>query len=128
MSPDRPAAAMSSPLAAADRFPRVRLGHAPTTLDPAPQLGAALGIELWIKRDDCTGLAFGGKCPTPTVTMAPLGSGSTCKSSTSYALPRRKPVRRLMPCRPLRMNTPMPETSLRNVSNTERQAYHERIR
>ena len=51
---------MSSPLAAVDRFPRVRLGHAPTPLDPAPQLGAALGIELWIKRDDCTGLAFGG--------------------------------------------------------------------
>ena len=43
-----------------DRFPRVRLGHAPTPLDPAPQLGATLGIELWIKRDDCTGLAFGG--------------------------------------------------------------------
>ena len=52
MSPDRPAAAMSSPLAAVDRFPRVRLGHAPTPLDPAPQLGAALGIELWIKRAD----------------------------------------------------------------------------
>ena len=51
---------MSSPLAAVDRFPRVRLGHAPTPLDPAPRLGAALGIELWIKRDDCTGLAFGG--------------------------------------------------------------------
>ena len=60
MSPDRPAAAMSSPLAAVNRFPRVRLGHAPTPLDPAPQLGATLGIELWIKRDDCTGLAFGG--------------------------------------------------------------------
>ena len=60
MSPDRSAAAMSSPLAAVDRFPRVRLGHAPTPLDPAPSLGAALGIELWIKRDDCTGLAFGG--------------------------------------------------------------------
>ena len=51
---------MSSPLAAVDRFPRVRLGHAPTPLDPAPNLGAALGIELWIKRDDCTGLASGG--------------------------------------------------------------------
>ena len=51
---------MSSPLAAVDRFPRVRLGHAPTPLDPAPRLGAALGVELWIKRDDCTGLAFGG--------------------------------------------------------------------
>jgi D-cysteine desulfhydrase/L-cysteate sulfo-lyase len=51
---------MRDPLAGIDRFPRVRLGHAPTPLDPAPNLGAALGIELWIKRDDCTGLAFGG--------------------------------------------------------------------
>ena len=39
---------------------RVRLGHAPTPIDPAPNLGAALGIDLFIKRDDCTGLAFGG--------------------------------------------------------------------
>ncbi|MDD9948981.1 MAG: hypothetical protein OXU48_05555, partial [candidate division Zixibacteria bacterium] len=45
---------------AIDKFPRVRLGHAPTPLDPAPRLGKALGIELWIKRDDCTGLAMGG--------------------------------------------------------------------
>ena len=45
---------------AIDKFPRVRLGHTPTPLDAAPRLGAALGIELWIKRDDCTGLAMGG--------------------------------------------------------------------
>ena len=51
---------MPRPLAAIDRFPRTRLGHIPTPLDAAPNLGAALGIELWIKRDDCTGLAFGG--------------------------------------------------------------------
>ena len=51
---------MPSPLAGVDRFPRVRLGHTPTPLDRAPNLGAALGIDLWIKRDDCTGLAFGG--------------------------------------------------------------------
>ena len=42
------------------RFLRVRLGHAPTAIDPAPNLGAALGIDLWVKREDCTGLAFGG--------------------------------------------------------------------
>ncbi len=42
------------------RFARVRLGHTPTPLEPAPNLGTALGVELWIKRDDCTGLAFGG--------------------------------------------------------------------
>ena len=52
---------MTGPLTKAiEKFPRVRLGHAPTPLDAAPRLGAALGIELWIKRDDCTGLAMGG--------------------------------------------------------------------
>ena len=51
---------MPSPLAGIARFPRVRLGHAPTPIDPAPNLGAALGVDLRIKRDDCTGLAFGG--------------------------------------------------------------------
>ena len=45
---------------ALDTFPRVRLGHAPTPLDHAPALGKALGIDLTIKRDDCTGLAAGG--------------------------------------------------------------------
>ncbi len=51
---------MRGPLPGIDRFARARLGHAPTPVDPAPGLGAALGVELWIKRDDCTGLAFGG--------------------------------------------------------------------
>ena len=51
---------MPSSLAGIARFPRARLGHAPTPLDAAPNLGAALGIDLSIKRDDCTGLAFGG--------------------------------------------------------------------
>lgn len=42
------------------RFPRVRLAHLPTPLEPAPGLSQVLGIDLWIKRDDCTGLAGGG--------------------------------------------------------------------
>ncbi len=43
------------------RFPRVRLAHLPTPLEPMPRLTAALGgPELWIKRDDCTGLSTGG--------------------------------------------------------------------
>lgn len=42
------------------RFPRVRLAHLPTPLEPLPRLGEALGIDLWVKRDDCTGLAGGG--------------------------------------------------------------------
>ena len=51
---------VSRPLSGIEAYPRVRLGHAPTPLEAAPNLGAALGIELWIKRDDCTGLVLGG--------------------------------------------------------------------
>jgi L-cysteate sulfo-lyase len=44
-----------------DTQARVRLAHLPTPLDPCPRLGAALGgPEIWLKRDDLTGLAFGG--------------------------------------------------------------------
>ncbi len=43
------------------RFPRVRLGHFPTPLEPLENLTRALGgPRLWIKRDDCTGLSTGG--------------------------------------------------------------------
>lgn len=43
------------------RFPRIRLGHLPTPLEALPRLTSALGgPEIWIKRDDCTGLSSGG--------------------------------------------------------------------
>jgi L-cysteate sulfo-lyase len=43
------------------RFPRVRLGHFPTPLEPMDKLSRLLGgPRLWIKRDDCTGLSTGG--------------------------------------------------------------------
>ncbi len=43
------------------RFPRIRLGHLPTPLEPMENLTRALGgPRLWIKRDDCTGLSTGG--------------------------------------------------------------------
>ena len=43
------------------RFPRLRLAHLPTPLEPLERLSAALGgAEIWIKRDDCTGLSTGG--------------------------------------------------------------------
>ncbi len=43
------------------RFPRIRLGHAPTPLEPMENLTRLLGgPRLWIKRDDCTGLSTGG--------------------------------------------------------------------
>ena len=42
------------------KFARARFAHLPTPLEPAPRLSAELGIDLWIKRDDCTGLSGGG--------------------------------------------------------------------
>lgn len=43
------------------RFPRVKLAHLPTPLEPMERLSRHLGGPmLWIKRDDCTGLSGGG--------------------------------------------------------------------
>jgi L-cysteate sulfo-lyase len=43
------------------RFPRVRLAHLPTPLEYLPRLTEALGgPKIYVKRDDCTGLATGG--------------------------------------------------------------------
>jgi L-cysteate sulfo-lyase len=43
------------------RFPRVKLCHAPTALEKMGNLSKHLGgPTLWIKRDDCTGIATGG--------------------------------------------------------------------
>jgi D-cysteine desulfhydrase family pyridoxal phosphate-dependent enzyme len=42
-------------------LPRVRFAHLPTPIEALPRLSASLGgPQLWIKRDDLTGLAFGG--------------------------------------------------------------------
>lgn len=43
-----------------DRFPRIMMGHLPTPIEDMPRFGADLGIDLAVKRDDCTGIAFGG--------------------------------------------------------------------
>ncbi|EFL89262.1 D-cysteine desulfhydrase [Ahrensia sp. R2A130] len=44
-----------------DRFERVSLGHLMTEIEAMPRLSAHLGgPNLFIKRDDCTGLATGG--------------------------------------------------------------------
>jgi D-cysteine desulfhydrase family pyridoxal phosphate-dependent enzyme len=43
------------------RFPRVPLAEIPTPLHDCPRLAAAIGVgRLFLKRDDLTGLAFGG--------------------------------------------------------------------
>ena len=39
---------------------RLRIAHLPTPLEPLDALSAKFGIDLWIKRDDQTGLALGG--------------------------------------------------------------------
>ncbi|WP_299690802.1 D-cysteine desulfhydrase [uncultured Tateyamaria sp.] len=44
-----------------DRFPRTALCHQPTAIEAMPRLSAHLGgPALFLKRDDCTGLATGG--------------------------------------------------------------------
>ena len=43
------------------RFPRIHLAHLPTPLERLDRLSELLdGPEIWIKRDDCTGLSTGG--------------------------------------------------------------------
>jgi len=44
-----------------EKLPRVKLANLPTPLEEMPRLSKILeGPKIWIKRDDCTGLAFGG--------------------------------------------------------------------
>ena len=44
-----------------DQLPQVDLGHFPTPLEECPRLSEALGgPRILIKREDCSGLAFGG--------------------------------------------------------------------
>ena len=44
-----------------EQFPRVNLAHLPTPLEHLPRLSKHLGgPDIWVKRDDCTGLASGG--------------------------------------------------------------------
>lgn len=44
-----------------DKFARVSLCHQPTPIEPMPRLSELLGgPRIFIKRDDCTGLATGG--------------------------------------------------------------------
>ena len=43
------------------RFPRVSLAHLPTPMEHLPRLSKHLdGPEIYVKRDDCTGLGTGG--------------------------------------------------------------------
>ena len=47
--------------AAVARLPHFPLAHVPTPLEHLPKLSELLGgPQIYIKRDDCTGLTFGG--------------------------------------------------------------------
>ena len=50
----------SDPFARLTELPRARLAHLPTPLQRAPRLSEALGIDLWIKRDDVGSLGLAG--------------------------------------------------------------------
>ena len=56
MSPPSP----PRPQVRAGSVGRVRLATLPTPLHPAPRLSEAIGTEVWLKRDDLTGLGLGG--------------------------------------------------------------------
>lgn len=43
-----------------DSLPRLSLGLFPTPLHPLSRLSERLGIDLWVKRDDLSGLGLGG--------------------------------------------------------------------
>ncbi len=43
-----------------NQIPRIEITHAPTPLEFTPRLSEDLGCNLYVKRDDCTGLAVGG--------------------------------------------------------------------
>lgn len=51
---------MTDCFAALDRFQRAGLLSDPTPIEPLRNISDDLGIDLWIKRDDLTGLGFGG--------------------------------------------------------------------
>ena len=43
-----------------NKIPKVNLAQLPTVLEFAPNISKELNINLYIKRDDCTALAFAG--------------------------------------------------------------------
>lgn len=51
----------STAISTLEAAPRVQLGHWPTPLEPCDRLREHIGgPRIWLKRDDCSGLAIGG--------------------------------------------------------------------
>jgi len=51
---------MTLPALLAAGPPRLELAQLPTPLHLAPRLSAELGVQIWLKRDDLTGIGLGG--------------------------------------------------------------------
>ncbi|WP_177627907.1 hypothetical protein [Parasedimentitalea marina] len=51
---------MHDPLHLVSKFPQAALLPNPTPVERLDRLSDKLGIDLWMKRDDLTGLSFGG--------------------------------------------------------------------
>ncbi|MEZ5418386.1 MAG: pyridoxal-phosphate dependent enzyme [Vicinamibacterales bacterium] len=81
-----------------ESVPRVPLGHFPTPLVRLDRLSARLGIDLWMKRDECSGVALGGNKTRKleyiladatargyrsVVTVGPLTSNHTMMTATA---------------------------------------------
>lgn len=43
-----------------EELPQVKICHQPTPIEAMPRLSEQLGVNVYVKRDDCTGLAGGG--------------------------------------------------------------------
>ena len=52
---------MGNSLEKLEKLPRAILAHTPTPIEHLPNLSVQIGgAALYVKRDDCTGLALGG--------------------------------------------------------------------
>jgi hypothetical protein len=83
----------------------LKVAHLPTRLERADRLGAAFALrpgQLWIKRDDCTGLATGGNKARKLEVLLADAFASGCdvwsppvaRRAITLALPRRpRPAR-----------------------------------
>ncbi len=45
---------------ALNRHPRMAMAHLPTRIERMSNMSDEMELELWVKRDDCTGIGFGG--------------------------------------------------------------------
>ena len=75
------------------RFPRRRYTPAPTPLEPLPQVGRLLGIDLWVKRDDMLGLAGGGNKTRKLEYLVADALARNCDTLITVGAPHSNPCR-----------------------------------